>query len=431
LSYQWIKNGTNVPGATATNLVLTHIPISDNGATFACQVSNPFGDSLTSSNAILTVYQDTNKPVAYAVGSLYGTGVGVYFSDLNLIDPISAGNPANYTVNGGAVNVTNATVEPDQLAVMLALDAPISGDFTVNIQNVTDGAPIPNTIASLTLTSSVVTWPYSADIGTVGTNPPALSDPIMPGFAQAIGTDGFYVHAGGHDIWDAADGMHFVYQAVPGSFDVSTRVAGLLAANTWTKAGLMVREELAADSRNYMIGATPTGGQNLITVQWRPDKGAASVSIADAQRPRPSPIPNAWLRVTRTNQDFAFYYGTNGTDWVSLFTTNMAAAPYPGTVYVGMATTSHDNGTTLTNVTSAYYRNLKGLELPPALAVGLSGSDVLISWTTSDSSLKLQYTPSLAPANWQPVLTAPVVNGNTRTVTEAVTGSQRFYRLSK
>ena len=431
LTYQWIKNGTDIPAATATNLVLTHIPISDNGATFACRVSNPFGDSLTSSNAILTVLQDTDKPVAYAVGSLYGNGIGVYFSDPNLIDPVSAGNPANYVVNGGAVSVTNATVEPDRLAVMLALNAPVSGDFSVHIQNVTDGAPIPNTIAPITLSSTVVTWPYSVDVGTVGTNPPALSDPIMPGFAQAIGTDGFYVHAGGHDIWDAADGMHFVYQHVTGSFDVAVRVAGLLAANTWSKAGLMVREDLGADARNYMVAATPTTGQNLISMQWRPDKAAASLSVAGTLYARPSPIPNAWLRITRTNQDLAFYYGTNGTDWATYYTTNLAAAPYPSTVYVGMATSSHDNGNTLTNVTGAYYRNLRNLEPYPTLLVSLSGTNVVISWAASYASLKLQYTPDLVPANWQPVLTAPVVNGNTYTVREALTGSRRFYRLSQ
>ncbi len=394
-------------------------------------MTNPYGDSITSSNALLTVIQDVFKPVAYAVGSLHGTGVGVYFSDDNLLDPATASNPLNYTVNGGAVTVTGATLERDNLAVMLTLSAPIAGDFSVMIQNVKDNAPIKNTIDPVTLHSTVVTWPFSQDIGTLSATPPLFSDPIMPGFAQAIGTNGFYVHAGGSDIWNTTDGMHFVHQPVTGDFDVSVRVAGLLQADGWSKAGLMVREGLDEGSRNYLIAATPTGGQNLITMQWRLEQGGASGSIADAVRPRPSPIPNAWLRMARSGQQFSFYWGTNGTDWVSLFSTNDTTVLYPATAYVGVATTSHNNGTSITNTTSAYFRNLTGLPLvpAPALTIRLSGTDVVLSWTTSQTGFALQYTESLQPVNWQAVGTAPVVNGNTYTVTVPLAAGPRYYRL--
>ncbi|MEI6786523.1 MAG: immunoglobulin domain-containing protein, partial [Verrucomicrobiota bacterium] len=51
LAYQWLKNGTNLPGATANPLVLTNIVISDNGV-YALRVTNYLG-SVTSSNATL------------------------------------------------------------------------------------------------------------------------------------------------------------------------------------------------------------------------------------------------------------------------------------------------------------------------------------------------------------------------------------------
>lgn len=428
--YQWMKNGEDIANATTTVLALARVPITESGSTYAVRVWNPFGETITSSNAVLTVIQDTNKPVAYAVGSLRGAGVGVYFRDLNRIDPVSAGNPLNYLVNGGTVGVTAATVEPDLQAVMLALSAPISGAFSVTIQNVADGAPIPNVIAPVTLSSAVVHWPMNQDVGTPNANPPpAFTDPVMPGFVQAIGTEGYYVHAGGHDIWDAADGMHFAYQPVTGNFDVSVRVAALLRPNEWSKAGLMVREELAADARNCAIITAPTNGQNLVNMQWRATKAGASVSLADAVRPRPSPIPNCWLRATRTNQNLTFYYGVNGTAWTTLFTTNLAAGPYPSTVYVGLATTSHDNGATLTNVTSAYYFNVAGLEPPPTLSVVLSGANVVISWSTSKTTFQLQGSPDVAPVNWQPVGVTPVVSGQTYTVTVPATGPHRYFRL--
>lgn len=406
------------------------MPLSDNGSRYACRVINPYGDSITSSNAVLTVIQDTGKPVVYAVGSLRGTGIGVYFSDDNLIDPVTATDPANYIVNGGAVTVTGATLELDKLAVvMLTLSAPVSGDFSVTIRNVKDAAPVPNVINTVTLQSTVVTWPLNQDIGTPSaTPPPANTDPAMPGFAQAIGTDGYYVHAGGSDIWNAADGLHFVHQAVNGDFDVAVRVSGLRMADVWSKAGLMVCADLDATSRNYLIAATPTSGQNLITMQWRTDKNAATVSLPDAQRPRPSPIPNAWLRTTRSGQVFTFYYGTNGTDWVSLFSTNEVATPYPAQVYVGLAATSHNNGLDATNTTGAYFRDLTGLTLPvqrPVLTAYVQGANLLVSWTSADATLKLQSTATVA-VGWADDPAVPVVAGQTRTVTVPLAAGAKF-----
>jgi regulation of enolase protein 1 (concanavalin A-like superfamily) len=280
----------------------------------------------------------------------------------------------------------------------------------------------------VTLQSTVVTWPADQDLGTPGT------DPLMPGFAQAIGTNGFYVHAGGSDIWNAADAAHFVYQSVPGDYDVAVRVAGLSRPSDWSKAGLMVREELDPGSRHFMILAAPTDGQNLINMQWRTDKDTAAASIADAQRPRPSQIPNSWMRATRTNQTFAFYYGTNGIDWVSLYTTNLAATPYPSSVYVGMATTSHDNGTNLADTTGAYYQNLTGLpvSVPARLTIKMvDASHAAISWTSGEAALQLQFSDAAKPVNWQAVGITPVQNGSTYTVTVSLTSQPRYFRLLK
>lgn len=432
-SFQWMKNGANIAGATGASLALTNIPFSDNGSVFSVRVSNPFGESITSTNALLTVVKDTFKPVVQAVGSLRGTGIGVYFTDVSLLDPATASNPANYTVNGGAVTVTSATLEQDGLAVMLGLSAPVSGDFTVLVQNVKDASPLANVMDPVTLQSTVVDWPLNQDVGLSTGTPPVFSDPLMPGFAQAIGTDGFYLHAGGHDIWDAADGFHFVYQALTGDYDVAARVAGLRLSDVWAKAGLMVRAELTADSRNYTIAATPTNGNNLITMQWRLDKAAASGSLPDNLRPRPALIPNAWLRVTRADQVFSFYYGTNGTDWVNLYTTNEVATPYPSTVYVGLAATSHNNGASPTNTTGAYFRDIKGLVAPasaPSLRVSLEDSNIVISWTSADAGFSLQSTATLG-SGWAADPATIVTAGNNHTVTVPISAGPKFYRLKK
>lgn len=54
LSYQWLKNGANIPGATGATYTTPSTVLADNGATFSVIVSNAAG-SVTSSGATLTV----------------------------------------------------------------------------------------------------------------------------------------------------------------------------------------------------------------------------------------------------------------------------------------------------------------------------------------------------------------------------------------
>jgi hypothetical protein len=427
--------GTNLVGtATASPYSTTTLNVPEGIYSLTARVTDVLGYQATS--AAVRIIVDSTKPVAYAVGSLGGNAIGVYFSDLEGLDPVSATTLANYTVNNGAVTLTSATLEIDNKAVILVPSTPISGNFTVNVQNVADRGFGPNIMDPVTLSSSVITWILNRDVGTVNTNNPALfTDPIMPGLAQAIGTDGYYARAGGHDIWDAADGMHFVHTQLTGNFDVSTRVQSILQADAWSKAGLMIRTDLDGNSRNFYIAATPTNGQNLITMQWRETKGAATASIADAQRPRPSPLPNAWLRMTRVAEVLTFQWGTNGTTWTTLYTTNMATGGniFAPTVYVGLATTSHNNGTNAANVTAAYYRDIKGFGAPPAptsptLTARIVGSNIEVSWTSSSSAFALQSTLGL-PANWQPVNLPITVNGDQRTVSVPIIADIQYFRV--
>lgn len=394
-------------------------------------------------SAASQVIVDSSKPVAYAVGSLDGNSIGVYFSDTTALDPATAADVANYTVNSGAVAVTNANLELDGRAVMLALAAPVSGAFSVQIKNVADTGFGPNVVDTTTLNSTVVTWFLHRDVGTVNTtNPAAFTDPIRPGRAQAIGTDGLYVRASGSDIWNNADGAHFVYQEITGDFDVSTRVQSLSRPNEWAKASMMVREDLEGTSRNLMalVAPPPTGspaGMNLFNAQIRDAKGGATISLATAQRITPVPYPDAWLRLTRTNQQFTFSWKTNAAaNWTTLMVTNVpTAAAYPGKVYVGVATTSHINTDSEASMATAYYRELTGFAVPvapanPVLSAALVGSELVITWTSDNPNYKLQSNASLASNSWQDAGVAPNVEGNKYTAKVPAGTGQQFYRLA-
>jgi uncharacterized protein (TIGR03437 family) len=62
LTFQWQRNGANIPGANSAMYNIPTTVLSDNGATFRCVVTNPFG-SATSNQASLTVSSAEPVPV--------------------------------------------------------------------------------------------------------------------------------------------------------------------------------------------------------------------------------------------------------------------------------------------------------------------------------------------------------------------------------
>jgi hypothetical protein len=64
LSYQWSFNGTNISGATLSSLTISHVVQTNLGA-YAVVVTNGVG-SITSSNAVLSMYPFINVPFAGA-----------------------------------------------------------------------------------------------------------------------------------------------------------------------------------------------------------------------------------------------------------------------------------------------------------------------------------------------------------------------------
>jgi hypothetical protein len=58
LSYQWARNGTPIPGATAASYGLGSLAAGDDGAVFTVAVTDPFGTTIVSDAATLALFQD-------------------------------------------------------------------------------------------------------------------------------------------------------------------------------------------------------------------------------------------------------------------------------------------------------------------------------------------------------------------------------------
>ncbi len=69
---------------------------------------------------------------------------------------------------------------------------------------------------------------------------------------------------------------------------------------------------------------------------------------------------------------------------------------------------------------------------PPRLNIQRgANTDVVLSWAASFAGFTLEANPNLNPTVWSIVSPAPVVSGTNNVVTNAVSGSTRFYRLRK
>jgi len=143
--------------------------------------------------------------------------------------------------------------------------------------------------------------------------------------------------AGGADIWYNADQFRFAYKQLSGDGSIVARVDSLIAADPWTKVGVMIRENLEAGSRHAAVVVTPSNGVSFLS---RSAIDGASVQINQAGLVAPY-----WVKLTRTGNNFTAQRSADGVAWTSI-TADAAASTVTvamaADVYIGLAVTSHN-----------------------------------------------------------------------------------------
>jgi len=122
--------------------------------------------------------------------------------------------------------------------------------------------------------------------------------------------DTIVMGAGGADIWGTADQFRFAYQQLSGNGSIVARVDSLVAADGWTKVGVMIRENLEPGSKHAAVVVTPANGVSFLQ---RTAANAASQQINQTGLTAPY-----WVKLTRTGNTFTAQRSADGVTWVSI-----------------------------------------------------------------------------------------------------------------
>jgi regulation of enolase protein 1 (concanavalin A-like superfamily) len=176
--------------------------------------------------------------------------------------------------------------------------------------------------------SSLPTGWTSSDIGS----------PSLAGTASATGMN-FTVAGAGRDIWNQSDQFQFTYRQISGDLNLVARVASLNGPDPWSKAGVMIRASMAANSAHASMFLTPGNG---LAFQHRPGTGMSSLHMNAGQGSAP-----VWLKLERRGSAITAFRSPDGTNWTMVGSQTLTL---PTNFFVGLAVVSAVTNTSATTI---------------------------------------------------------------------------------
>src|SRR5262249_37220578 len=140
------------------------------------------------------------------------------------------------------------------------------------------------------------------------------------------------VRGSGADIWGTSDSFHFLHRPLTGDGWIFAQVSAVDPTDPWAKAGVMIRESLAANSAHASLVVTPGNG---VACQRRAGTGGGSTG--DTRGGVAAPYGVYLERVGD------YFYALGTADYVTWEFIGEDTIPMGETVYVGLAVTSHNN----------------------------------------------------------------------------------------
>jgi len=150
---------------------------------------------------------------------------------------------------------------------------------------------------------------------------------------------GIVMGGGGTDIWNSADQFRFACKRLTGNGAIIAKVESVGNTDPWAKGGVMIRESLDPGARFAAVYATPGNG-----VRYQARLLAAGAATSDTSVATPEQIAlktPVWVKIERTGASFSCFYSTDGVKWTAM-PWNPQAVNMSGTIYIGLAVTSHN-----------------------------------------------------------------------------------------
>ena len=372
--------GTNIVAGFVTN------GIAAGAGVYNANNSSPFisgTGSLLIPNS-LTNGSASSADFGFRVNSIDGQILTVRFNQ-TVSSTGSATTINNYTAYGksvGPLTITNAVLLSDNRSVALYLNSGAGEFFAVGVSNVLNSTG-SNIVGDAT---GFLTSFTSASIGTAG-------NPSQPGEVIKFSLDAYQITASGTGIGGTDDHCHFISDAMTGDFETIANITRLDFTDNEAKICLMARENTSPGSRSVAIGFTPLVpglGTNRVVMLVRTNNDGDSIDFGIP----PQLNSLGWLRMTRTGNTFAVYYGTNGQSWTQCGgVTNV----FSNTLVVGLAVTAHtDNSTTTAGVNSFGIAGTRfGTGVVPTLSVSVVSNNLVAKWQRTPRDFSVQVTDNL------------------------------------
>jgi hypothetical protein len=454
LTYQWYKNNVAIAGATSPTYSIPVVLPTDNGAQIYCTTralgyADISGNVLWATSHVASLTVNISAPqMTYSSYYANSNYVNFGYDPTNYIiiafsapmDPNLLSQPSTYILPPGLTLLSILVNTNDYRSVALAVSGTIT--LPLNVQVSSSLAGMGGGLAVSNTSVAINTVPLTdADIGSPG------SDPAVPGMMFVEGANAYTIACEGSDIYNNADGFNFAYEMKTNDFDVVVRQRDNKHTSNWAKGGLMVRETLDANSRDWNIINDPVAsdginapdnsgfGANAVECNARNSTGGGSGGWNFQSSPVPA-YPNAWVRLKRTGNLLSAYYSTNGTSWTLQATNDPtfvgSLTALSNVVYVGICTTAHNNDPVGTDPTLLRFLNTVDYDnynssyvAATILTAKVTGSNITITWTPSTGHLLSSPALSGPNMNWQ-----SVTGGTGGSVTIPITGSSMFFKVA-
>ncbi|MGB6220313.1 DUF6807 family protein [Haloferula sp.] len=185
-----------------------------------------------------------------------------------------------------------------------------------------------------------------------------LGTPPVPGHVS--GSQGVYtVESAGDGVGGTADECQFVYQVITGDCEITARVRDLIDTDPGAGAGVMIRGNRNANSKNASILVTSSQGLEFNT---RLDNGSdtTKIGVPNVEAPR-------WVKITRVGNLFTGFHSSDGLNWSSVGSETIGMGQ---TVHLGLVVSSKVNE----EICSATFDKVRLLP-PTSVPVADAGSD--------------------------------------------------------